>query len=713
MTRTISRAPGIPALLASTALVVLSVVPVAAQESEETTVLGEIVVKGSSYETESTDSYTTDLVSVGEKDVRPVREIPQSTTVVTRERLDDGDYTSLDTVLRETPGVVVLTNDDGRSSLYSRGFEFDTLYFNGLPAPLSSIYGTQPDMAIVDHVEILRGPSGLFGGTGEPAGAINMRLKQAPDEFMARLTGSVGSWSAYRGELDVGGPLNKEGTIRGRFVGAWTSEESWIDVVENKVGVAYGTIQADISPNTTATFSISHMDRDIAPFNGLPTLADGTLLDLDRSTFTGADWNSFDNRVTDYIAEVEHRFDGGGHVKASARYSVRDVDFLYGYAASAASASETVTNMRWLARDYSEDSLALDLHVSKPFEFSGIENNIILGADYRGFDSTLYNATNLINGTFDLNDWNSDVAKPTVTYGAPTLTEQKQTGIYGQWRVKPLDRLTLIGGGRLTWYDITAGTSSASGDAEFTPYAGVVYDLTDRVSAYASYTEIFQPQTQLDEDGNLLDPRVGRQYEVGVKANILDNINASIAYFNLLDKNRATTHPDSPTNPNSMFYVAMGEAHIQGVEIEATGSLTPNWQVTAGYTYTDTEFVNTTQTAGAEFYTPEHMLHLWTKYNFDESHGILDGFFVGGGVKVFSSFKNISRTAAGGATTIEAPGYTVVDVQVGYDFNEHLQASLTINNLFDEKYYERVGGTSVFNFYGEPLSATFKLSASY
>lgn len=695
-------------LAASTMLASFWAAGAVAQEARDETLLPEISVQGASYETEGTGSYTTDLISVGEKDVRPLREIPQSTTVLTRERLEDGGFTSLDTALKKTPGMVVLTNDNGRSSLYSRGFEFDTLYFNGLPAPLSSIYGTQPDMAIIDHIEILRGPAGLFGGAGEPAGAINMRLKQAPDSFAARFTTTFGSWENRRAELDVGGPLNQAGTIRGRVVGAWGASDSWVDVVDNKVGVIYGTLQADLTENTTATFSASHQKRDITPFNGLPTLADGTLLDLDRSTFTGADWNDFNSAVTDYIAEIEHRFDDGGHVKASARYSDRDVDFLYAYAAGAASAAGTVNGMRWLARDYTEDSLALDLHISKPFEVAGIENNVILGADYKRFNSTLYNATNLIAGTWDLYNWNTNVPRPTVTYGAPTDTKQTQTGIYGQWRVKPLDNLTLIGGGRLTWLDLTAGTSTVTEDAEFTPYAGIIYDLTDRVSAYASYTEIFQPQTQLDAGGQLIGPRTGGQFEVGLKAEVLEDVNASIAYFNLRDKNRAVADPSDLTR-----FLPAGEARLQGLELEATGSLTPNLQITAGYTYTHTEFVNTARAAGAEFYTPAHMLQLWAKYNFDERHGLLDKAFVAAGLKAFSSFKNISRTAAGGATTIEAPGYAVVDLQAGYAFNEHLSAVLTVNNVFDKKYYERIGGTSVFNFYGAPRNVNFKLSAQF
>jgi outer membrane receptor for ferric coprogen and ferric-rhodotorulic acid len=160
-------------------------------------------------------------------------------------------------------------------------------------------------------------------------------------------------------------------------------------------------------------------------------------------------------------------------------------------------------------------------------------------------------------------------------------------------------------------------------------------------------------------------------------------------------------------------YLAGGEAHMRGIEFEINGEILPNWEAMAGYTYTDTQFKNTTRAAGSEFYTPEHMIQLFTKYTFDGSGTWTDGIFVGGGVKLFSSFKNISRTAAGGATTIEAPGYGVVDLQAGYKFNENLTASLSVNNVFDKKYYERVGGTSVFNFYGEPRNVVFKLNATF
>ena len=331
------------------------------------------------YETEGNGSYASDDISVGDKDARSLREVPRSTTLGKRERLEEGNFTSLDTALRKTPGAVVLSNDDGRSSLASRGFEYDSLYLNGLPTPLSSIYGTQADMATVDHIEILRGPSGLFTGTGEPAGAINMRLKQAQEQRGYSVSTQVGSWNNYRLEGDVTGALNASGTIRGRLVGAYGDKDTSVDGADNRTKALYGTIAADITPDTTATFSINHRARDIAPFNGLPTYEDGSLLDISRDTYTGADWNTFENEVTDYIAEVEHRFADGGHAKVSALYSTVDVNFLYGYAAGAAAADNTVSGMRWLYRDFDQNALSLDAHISKPFQLGATENNIIFG----------------------------------------------------------------------------------------------------------------------------------------------------------------------------------------------------------------------------------------------------------------------------------------------------------------------------------------------
>lgn len=696
-------------IMAAAALAGGFATPALAQDTiaDSAVALPAIVVSGSGYETEDTGSYATDLLSVGEKDVRSAREVPQSTTVLTNQYLEDRNATSLDTALRDAPGIVVLDNDSGRSSIFSRGFEFDTLYFNGLPAPLSSIYGTQPDMAIVDHVEILKGPSGLFAGAGEPAGAVNISLKKPLRDLRAEVSTSVNTWGGVRGEGDLTGPLNADGSLRGRLVVAKDKTEDWIDKKGGDTTVAYGAFEADITEMTTVTLNLSHMQRDLQPFNGLPTLADGTLLDLDRDTYTGADWNDFDNTVTDYIGAIEHRFEDGGYAKVSARYSDRSADFLYAYGGAAALPNGDISRVSWLARDFDETSLAVDAHASKPFTLFGQDHNILVGADYQHYENTMLQGRGNTGDTNNIFNWNTNLTRPTVAFTTQNEISSDQYGVYGQLRFKPIDPLTLIAGARGTWYkaetvNLLTGvqTGEQNIDGKITPYFGVVYDVTPEISAYASYTAIFQPQSNVDASGATLDPREGGQYEAGVKGAFLNGaLNASAAVFKLNDKNRSM-------NDGNGNNVASEEVEVRGFELEASGEVLPGWDVMAGYTYTDTEYVNG-PTEGAAFsaWTPEHMAQLWTKYRFPDAWNAL---YVGGGVKMFSEF-----SAVNGGTSIDADGYAVVDLMAGYDVTDTVTTTLTVNNAFDEKYYSRVGGTSVFNFYGEPLSAVLAVKATF
>ncbi|MCA0919309.1 TonB-dependent siderophore receptor [Pseudooceanicola nanhaiensis] len=690
------------ALLASTALSA----PAFAQE--DAIVLDEIQVDGSSYETEGSDSYTTDLISVGEKMTLSPRQVPQSTSVVTSKQIEDGGYTALEEALADVPGIMILNNDTGRSSIYSRGYEFDYLYFDGLPAPVSSIYGTQPDLSIVDHVEVLKGPAGLFIGTGEPAGSINMRLKQATStELKGYALTSIDSNGQKRAEVDVANKLNADGTLRGRLVAAWGDGDDFVDGVENGVTSLYGTLAWDVTPDTQLTFSLSHMERDITPFNGLPTYDDGSLIWTDTSSGIVPDWNSFDNETTDAVVSAQHFFDNGSRLKFSLRQSNQQANFLYGYSGSTADADNNVSRLAWLARDFEQDSLALDVHAEMPFMLGSWVGTAIVGADWQKVDSTMYQARGTISGSWNLDSFDgSSVAAPDVDYSTRTDTEATSTGLYTQLRLSPVERLTLIGGARLSWYDATTEattistgattTSKSNVDAHLTPFAGLTYDLTPRTTLYASYSEIFIPQTDVDSSGSLLDPVEGQQMEAGIKATLGYGLNVSAAIFNLQEVNRPVAVPDES------YYIAEEEVRSRGIELEAGGEL-GNWHLGGGYTYTDTEYLNG-DSAGEDFstYTPEHMFKLMASY--DVTQGALQGWSFGGRLTLMSSFSSRG---------IEAPGYGVVDVMASKTFANDLTLRLGVDNLFDEEYYTRVGSTTVFNFRGAPRTFNVSLKKSF
>jgi len=696
---------------AQTAGVTLDTVEVETEQAAEAT-------------TEGKDTYTAPVVTVGSKDAQPVRQIPQSISVVTRQRLDDQNLTQLDEAMKQTTGMVVLQNDPGRSSIMSRGYEIGSVLVDGLPAPVSSIMGTQPDLFIFDRVEVLKGPLGLFNGgaadgnTAGPGATVNLARKRPTDHFQAYLNGSYGSWENGRAEVDLSGPLNAAKTVRGRLAGVFHDRDSFVDYNSNKVMVGYGALEFDFTPNTTLSIAAWRQERDILPFNGLPAFRVGGvptgqayLGNFDRSTFIGADWNRFDNWSNEYIAELEHRFDGGGHAKAGVRFVDRYVDYKYVNAAGNTfvdPATGNFSGMQLVSSKWWERSLSADAHISKPFSMFGQpDNNVTVGLSYQKHELTQFAPPNtIIPGIHNIYNFDpSSVPEPADNFTNRTKNEPVQYGAYGQLRLKPIQPISVILGGRLSKYKLT-GTNLVSGAVtnelevdRFSPYAGLVVDLTRNVSAYISYSDIFLPQTQTDASGRVLDPRIGTQYEGGLKGSFLNGaLNASAALFMIRDTNRALSD-------GMGSFVAAGEVEVHGFELEVSGSPLPGWEVYAGYTNSTTKYLSG-GTGDFRTFWPRHVFNFWSKYAFQNE--ALRGWHVGAGAKYVSSFYS-----GVDANRLEEDGYVVVDAQIGYKFNEHLAATFTVTNLFDEVYYTRVGSPGLFNFYGEPRAYNVKLSSKW
>ena len=699
-------------LLATTAIAAalsLGSQPALAQDGDAVPLQTIEVTGQGSASTEGTGSYTTQLSTASLKGTAEIREIPQTVNVVTQQRMDDQNMTQLEDVARWTPGLRVFTNDPGRSSIFSRGFEFDSYYVDGLPAPMGSRNGTVPDLAPFERVEFLKGPSALYSGSGEPGGTVNLVRKRGLDHYQVKATGTYGSWDNARGELDVTGPLNDR--VRARAVMAYENNNSFIDYNGWDVGVAYGTVDIDITDRDLLTIGAWYQERDISPSNGLPTLADGTLLDVDTSTFLGADWNSFKNQSTDIIAEYTHSFDSGGEAKVGARYSNRNADSFYAYTGSAASATGA-TSMVGYGLEQSEDVFSIDAHIDKAFTLLGQEQNVLVGVDYQQLDEKISQARLRGLGTNNVFSPNPFIAQPSYTYSTRTSSDPKEAGIYGQLRLKPHDMVTVVLGGRESWYradvnDLVSGaTTEVQHNANFSPYAGLVVDLNENVSVYASYTQVFQPQTEVDAAGDLLPVRTANQMETGVKSSFFGGrLNGSLAVYQLNDTDRAIADPNAPGS-----YLASGEIQVRGVEAELSGApfptRFPGWELFGSYTYMDMEYKKDSADLTYQYYLPQNMFNVWSKYTFQQ--GLLEDVHVGAGLNYVSSFHNQYL-----GLELRQDDYVTVDAQIGYLFDERVQATLTVTNLLDEKYYERLGTTSTFNFYGQPRAFMAKLEATF
>ena len=210
--------------------------------------------------TEGTESYTTGSMSTATKLPLTMRETPQAVTVITRQRMDDQAMTSINDVVKATPGLFLdFSSGPGRQTYKARGFEIDNLMYDGIPTGYNGVsVGAQPNLAMFDRVEIVRGATGLVTGAGNPSAAINMVRKRPLAEQKLTLTGTAGSWDDYGGEVDASSPLNDSGTLRGRVVTSYRDANSFINDVEENHGLFYAVTEADLSEDTTLTLGFSH-----------------------------------------------------------------------------------------------------------------------------------------------------------------------------------------------------------------------------------------------------------------------------------------------------------------------------------------------------------------------------------------------------------------------------------------------------------------------
>jgi outer membrane receptor for ferric coprogen and ferric-rhodotorulic acid len=651
--------------------------------------------------------------TVGGKEAQSLREIPNSVSVLTQQRIEDQNLTTVADALAQVPGVTVISNDSTQSQYRSRGYNMG-LMNDGIPAYAALSGYQQPDLAVYERVEVLRGPAGVLNGTGDPGGVVNMVQKRATEDFGLRAQVSGGTWNNYRGTVDLNGSLLGDGSLRGRVVGAYQDREFFTQGSSNERATGYGTLSWDATSSTTIDLSaLRQKDETFAPYSGLPAqLPGGELLDVSRSTNLVPEWARYLWDTNDLALKVSQGL--GENWTLRARVARREQRFYFkdAYTTTGVNVAGYVNYARRV-RDYDYTRDSVDL--SGGFELFGRRHDVLVGYNRDDFNSIYegVNGTAVNNVPFGRPDLVPDFDTP---YNLGGESENEQSGFYAQARLKLLEPLTVVLGGRLSDFttrsrNVAPGVASAwsvgrnQADGEFTPYAGLVYDLTTKISLYASYADVFIPQTQLRFDGSVIDPRVGQQYELGAKGEFFERrLNASVAAFNLRDTNRAFADPDHLT-----FFVNAGEVESKGWEIEAVGSLWKGYELQAGYTRLDTVYLRDVTNLGLVFDTwePRHTFKLWGVRRFEG--GALNGLTVGLG----SNAATRSRSGNGASAIRDQDSYVVVNAMAAYRFGDNLSVNLNLNNLLDESYYTRLGGTNTYNSFGEPFSAWLGVSVKF
>jgi outer membrane receptor for ferric coprogen and ferric-rhodotorulic acid len=695
-------------------------------------------------------------LSVGSKSGQSLRETPKSVTLVTRERIEAQNLSSLMETLNQTTGVTVQSYSNGGadSFFFSRGFRVNTLQLDGGAPAFTGGFGMflVPDMAAYDHIEMLRGVDGMYTGAGGPGGVINLVRKQPKRDFELRVNLSAGRWENYRSEIDVTGPLTQDGRLRGRLVGAIEDKGYFVDRATTEKLVAYGVTEFDLTESTLLALGVSYESRDESAYSnsGLPRYADGSDPHLPRSTNLSSDWSHWNFDTKEIFARAEQRYGDDGVLKLNLtrieQTSEQRAMFTRG---TVNPLTQTGVMGRATGGDFSSTQFLVDVSASGTFDLFGHNHRYTVGTDYANIDGGGQRSYAMPGYTFAtaraLDVFNFDQSlfpEPTPVWsGLYPENGQAQNGIYATVGLQLAEPLRLTLGGRYSEFRYrqefravaangTLGTPSVTryDDEAFIPSVALSYDFANDWSAYVSYAETFEVQANMLQGplpGTPLDPITGAGLEFGVKGE-LGLVNVSAAVYRVERNGQGIQDPAYPNLENgpggsSCCFVRQANIISQGFDAELSGTLAPGWQLFSGYTYNSNEAEDDPTAgfaSGAYFLniTPKHMFKLWSTWQLP---GRWSRWTVNGGVVAQTeNFVTGTALAAPGSTTqvpyrFAQDSYALWNASVQYRLGDSWTIALYGENLTDETYYQVLGSTDRENVYGMPRSYVLKLGARW
>lgn len=672
---------------------------------------------------------TNELVKSSTRLDLSLKDTPQSVLVLTAARLKDLGINDYQVLLAHIPGVSIKKWDE-RVWPSMRGFGIDYYLLDSMPSFSGFSLGTNDiNMLPYDRVEIIRGANGLLAGAGNPAASLNFIRKRAEaKELRANLSLNAGSYDKYGFKADVGSKLNSDGSVRGRLAVSTQKQGSFMDYHKRQNTAIYAVLDSDIGDSSWLSLGSFYQDlkRKGIRWGGMPAFyVNGERRSFKINEIFSAPWTKWDISTLDFYADFRHYFKNEASLNLS--YSFRkaktDSKLLYwgdnnllsngGKVELDESGSPDFLSTAAFKRD--ENIHNIDAYFKQPYELFGLEQEFVFGAMYNNYQKSKNKISsfnikgNPLDGkgsaagneyisSFKIDFNNLKIIEPNFPYYTQDNAEKTiQKAIYFANKLALLDELKFILGARLSYYDYTISNARAnhSFKNELTPYFGVVYDLGQSHSIYASYTSIFKPQSFKDKNGKLLKPVVGKDYEVGIKGEYFGgSLQASLGFFKIIQDRLGVRSNEKVLGSSEQAYEAKKGVTSKGFELDINGDVNENISLSFGLAHFNAKDAN-----GNKFDTESARTtaNLFAKYS-------LANFRAGAGLNYASKIYTGS-----GDSLITQKAYVLANLMLGYKISKNFDVQLNVDNLFNKRYFEGIGHNKMV--YGAPR--TFNLSFTY
>ncbi len=648
----------------------------------------------------------------------PIEQVPQSISLVNADFLKAADLKTLGEIAEYTPGATNVGDQLGAASMINlRGFTagravdgINVLNVVGYP-------NIEPDNAIYDRLEIVKGPASVVYGTSSPGGLVNYVTKSATPQTVNYLYAQAGMWNSYRLEGQAAAPLDAAGNVRVIGVAVYDRGDSFMDVMHHTTTTLYGGINADLSDSVTAYLHGGYERFVRTAFDGVPTEPNGAPAPLPISFCICA--SNMQIATNDYHGESDVTW----HANRDLDFSLKgnfDSASSYGitpYSEGLQSNGDLSLNVQRL-HSTDIDNYGIGLSSVYRFDDLGLKSSFVsvsalyqhsrsflnwdysdatdTGSIYSGDAAIAQIFQSMLAGKFD--PYVFDITAKTLTVSAQSvlrLIDPLSVLLGASWAKPELDQTF---NGVATTYDLASQMSYR---------AGLIYEFFPRTNAYISYSQSFYPQALLGVGNTVLPPLTGSQYEAGLKYRSANGLLLLTTALFQIDQNNLGEY--SSTVGGIDYYTPAGTVSHKGIELSALGQITPEWQINAGYTYLSPKITKDSDAAivgQSELFLSKQTASVYSSYTLGS--GVLRGASFGAGVHYVSS----QRTAYDNST-LPIPGYALADVTVGYSIEKWL-IQLNARNIFDKRYFINNYQTLFYgNFIGTPTNVALSVRRTF
>lgn len=635
----------------------------------------------------------------------PLFETAQSISVITQQQIQEKQIQSVSEALQGVAGVNASPyGRRGWDDFIIRGqISSAQTYIDGLRAQTSTNVLRAEDIAGIQSIEVVKGPTSVGYGLSLPGGLVNLTTKRPEAETFYRANATYGSYADREGVIDVNYSPNQTKAGAVRLVAKYSDQHDPTDYVYFKNTYLAASYNIDLGAKDEWSVIASYQNRDYIRNQGIPQ----NYSKYGRNIFIGEPDRSYDVNVYRFGSNYTHYFDNGWKYNQNLAIIKSSSWSDSVFAASGASFPNVARQVNF--QDKRDVNYSLDNNIQRTFKFSAVEYDAMIGVDLMKERSSYYQRVDNVNA---LNANTLVYGVTTARRGTPSwnLTYNQYTGLYLKNNFKISDKWILNLSGRHDWTQVEVnnlanGNVTKNSDNAFTGNASLMYKLNDYFAPYITYATSFMPVTDTGAQGQLLDPEEGKQTEIGMKFQGLDQrLQGYVSYYDLVRKNVTETE----TVGTRSYSIQTGEQTTKGYEAELSAALTPQWNVSTAYSYIPTAKITASTTLsdlGKRInHVPKTITSLSTQYYFAENK---QGWNIGGGVR----YQGASLAQRGTYYTPIA-SYTLFDVNAGYEA-KHWGASLSVKNIFDKDYIQGTTPNAQLITFGNPRTFSFNLKFKY